>query len=78
MIKVDVNRDEIQLWILYFGPKNEQLFNFYMGIIDEWYTVFQKSKIPHGLILPAGLMSQTANIRTFFPCIYFGKMLKNC
>ena len=31
----------------------------YMGIIDEWYTVFQKIKIPHGLILPVGLMSQT-------------------
>ena len=31
----------------------------YMGIIDEWYTIFQKIKIPHGLILPVGLMSQT-------------------
>ena len=31
----------------------------YMGIIDEWYTVFQKIKIPHGLILPVGLMRQT-------------------
>ena len=31
----------------------------YMGIIAEWYTVFQKIKIPHGLILPVGLMSQT-------------------
>ena len=31
----------------------------YMGIIDEWYTGFQKIKIPHGLILPVGLMSQT-------------------
>ena len=30
-----------------------------MGIIDEWYTIFQKIKIPHGLILPVGLMSQT-------------------
>ena len=30
-----------------------------MGIIDEWYTGFQKIKIPHGLILPVGLMSQT-------------------
>ena len=34
-----------------------QLVN--MGIIDEWYTVFQKIKIPHGLILPVWLMSQT-------------------
>ena len=31
----------------------------YMGIIDEWYTVFQKIKIPHRLILTVGLMSQT-------------------
>ena len=31
----------------------------HMGIIDEWYTIFQKIKIPHGLILPVGLMSQT-------------------
>ena len=31
----------------------------YMGIIDEWYTIFQKIKTPHGLILPIGLMSQT-------------------
>ena len=35
------------------------LSDLYMGIIDEWYTIFQKIKILHGLILPVGLMSQT-------------------
>ena len=36
-----------------------------MGIIDEWYTVFQKIKIPHGSILPVGLISQTFEL--YFP-----------
>ena len=37
----------------------EILDTVYLGIIDEWYTIFQKIKIPHGLVLPIGLMSQT-------------------
>ena len=37
----------------------------HMGIIDEWYTVFQKIKIPHGSILPVGLISQTFEL--YFP-----------
>ena len=49
---------------MFTGPMSEskQVSSFLllnMGIIDEWYTVFQKFKIPHGLILPVGLMSQT-------------------
>ena len=43
----------------------------YMGIIDELYTVFQKMKIPHGLILPVGLMSQTFELS--FPAFTFAR-----
>ena len=44
---------------LEMGSSGEVSQILYMGIIDEWYTVFQKIKFPHGLILPVGLMSQT-------------------
>ena len=45
-----------------------------MGIIDEWYTVFQKIKIPHGSILPVGLISQTFEL--YFPAFSLARCSK--
>ena len=45
-----------------------------MGIIDEWYSVSQKIKIPHGSFLPVGLMSQTFEL--LFPAFTLARCLK--
>ena len=43
----------------------------HVGIIDEWCTVFEKIKMPYGIILPVGFISQTFELS--FPASAFAR-----
>ena len=59
--QVEIFFNLVEIWLVFLDGASF----LHMGIIDEWYTVFQKIKIPHGSILPVGLISQTFGL--YFP-----------